>query len=88
VYDNYDNPKLPGNIDQTTIDICQFLPEAHQDLIIITTRLSHVKIGHRIRVGKLEDIQDGLNILSYASGRERLMEGELYFVVMDRELTR
>ena len=88
VYDNYDNPKLPVNIDQTAIDIRLFLPEAHQGSIIITTRSSEVKIGHRIRVGKLEDIQDGLNILSYASGRERLMEGELYFVVMDRELTR
>lgn len=79
VYDNYDNPKLPGNADRTAVDIRQFLPEAHQGSIIITTRSSQVKIGHRIRVGKLVDVQDGLEILSHASGRERLMEGELYF---------
>jgi len=87
VYDNYDNPKLPGNADRTAVDIRRFLPEAHQGSIIITTRLSQVKIGHRIQVGKLENVQDGLEILSYASGREKLMEGELYSTVIDVELT-
>ena len=86
VYDNYDNPKLPGNADRTAVDIRQFLPEAHQGSIIITTRSSQVKIGHRIRVGKLEDVHDGLEILSHASGREKLIEGELYSAVMDVEL--
>jgi hypothetical protein len=88
VYDNYDNPKLPGNADRTAVDIRRFLPEAHQGSIIITTRSSQVKIGHRIQVGKLEDVQDGLEILSHASGREKLIEGELYSAVIDVELTR
>ena len=88
IYDNYDNPKLPGNVDRTAVDIHRFLPEAHQGSIIVTTRSSQVKIGHRIRVGKLEDVQDGLEILSHASGREELMEGKLYSAVMDVELTR
>jgi hypothetical protein len=87
VYDNYDNPKLPGNSDRTAVDIRQFLPEARQGSIIITTRSSQVKIGHRIRVGKLEDVQDSLEILSHTSGRERLMEGELYSAVIDVKLT-
>ena len=87
IYDNYDSPKLPGNADQTAVDIRRFLPEAHQGSIIITTRSSQVKIGHRIRVGKLEDVQDGLEILAHASGREKLMEGELYSAVIDVELT-
>jgi hypothetical protein len=87
IYDNYDNLKLPGNADQTAVDIRRFLPEAHQGSIIITTRSSQVKIGHRIRVGKLEDVQDSLEILLHASGREKLMEGELYSAVMDVELT-
>jgi hypothetical protein len=78
-----DNPKLPGNADRTAVDILQFLPEAHQGSIIITTRMSQVKIGHRIRVEKLEDVQDGLEILSHASGRERVMEDELYSAVID-----
>jgi ATP/maltotriose-dependent transcriptional regulator MalT len=29
IYDNYDNLKLLGNVDQTAVDIRQFLPEAH-----------------------------------------------------------
>ena len=87
VYDNYDNPKLPGNADQTAVDIRWFLPEAHQGSVIITTRSSQVKIGHRIRVGKLEDVQDGLEILLHASGREKLIKGKLYSAVMDVELT-
>jgi AAA ATPase domain len=88
VYDNYDNPKLLGNADRTAVDIRWFLLEAHQGSIIITTRSSQVKIGHCIRVGKLEDVQDGLEILLHASGREKLMEGELYSAVIDVELTR
>ena len=87
VYDNYDNPKLPGNEVRTAVDIRQFLPEAYQGSIIITTRSAQVRIGHRIRVGKLKDVQDGLEILSHASGRERLMEGGLYSAVMGVELT-
>ncbi len=46
-----------------------------------------MKIGHRIRVGKLEDVQDGLEILLHASGREKLIKGKLYSAVMDVELT-
>ena len=56
VYNNYNNPKLPGNVDQTAVDIRQFLPKAHQGSIIITTRSSQVKIGHRVQVGKLKDV--------------------------------
>ncbi len=87
IYGNYGNPKLPGNPGRTAVDIRQFLPEAHQGSIIITTRSSQVKIGHRIQVRKLEDVRDGLEILSHASGREKLMEGELYSTVIDVELT-
>jgi hypothetical protein len=88
VYNNYNNPKLLGNVDQTAVDICQFLPEAHQGSIIITTRLSQVKIGHHIQVEKLEDIQDSLEILSHMSEQEKLMEGKLHSAVIDVELTR
>jgi hypothetical protein len=78
VYDNYDNPKLRGNIDPTAVDIRRFLPEAYHGSIIITTRLSQVKLGHRIRVGKLENILDSLEILSHTSGRGSVVDGELY----------
>lgn len=87
VYDNYDNPKLPGSTDSTAVDIRRFFPEAYQGSIIITTRSAEVKFGRRIRVGKLEDVRDSLEILSHASGRESAMDGKLYSAVMNAQLT-
>jgi hypothetical protein len=78
VYDNYDNPKLPGNTDPGAFDIRKYLPEAYQGSIIITTRSAEVKLGHRIRVGKLKDVRESLEILSHASGRECDIDGKLY----------
>ncbi|KAN0070367.1 TPR-like protein [Elaphomyces granulatus] len=72
IYDNYDNPKLAGNTDPAAVDIRKYLPESYQGSVIITTRSSEVKIGHRIRIGKLEDVRDSVKILSNASRREGL----------------
>lgn len=76
VFDNYDNPKVPGNADSGAVDIRQFLPEAHHGSVIVTTRSSKVSMGRRVKVGKLEDIRDSLQILSDASHREGVMDGE------------
>jgi hypothetical protein len=76
IYDNYDNPKLPGSTDPASLDIRKFLPEAYQGSIIITTRSSQVKIGHRIHITKLHNVRDSLEILSDTSNREGLMNGE------------
>ena len=76
VYDNYDNPKLRGNADLAAVDLRRFLPEADHGSIIITTRSSQVKLGHRIKVDKLEDIRDSLDILSHTSGRANVVVGE------------
>lgn len=78
IYDNYDNPKLLGNTDPAALDIRKFLPESYQGSIIITTRSSQVKIGHPIRIRKLEDVRDSLEILSNASRREGLINGESF----------
>ncbi|KAJ1325477.1 FxSxx-COOH system tetratricopeptide repeat protein [Microdochium nivale] len=72
VYDNYDNPRLPGRVNDTAVDIQQFLPMAFQGSVIVTTRLAQVDIGHQIRIEKLKSEQDSLQILSKASGREGL----------------
>ncbi|ETS76266.1 hypothetical protein PFICI_11653 [Pestalotiopsis fici W106-1] len=72
VYDNYDNPKLPNSTDTTGIDIRRFFPVAYQGSIVITTRLSQVDIGYRIRIKKLEDMDDSLMILLATSGRSNL----------------
>ncbi|KAN0068322.1 HET domain containing protein [Elaphomyces granulatus] len=74
IYDNYDNPKLLGNTDPAAVDIRRFLPESYQGSVIITTRSLEVKIGHRIRIRKLEDVRDSVKILSNASRREGLLD--------------
>ncbi|KAH9903875.1 kinesin light chain [Xylariomycetidae sp. FL2044] len=73
IYDNYDNPKLPSNPDHAAVNIHKFFPEAHQGSIIITTRSSEVKIGHGIRVRKMDNMLDGIQILSNASNRQDLI---------------
>jgi ATP/maltotriose-dependent transcriptional regulator MalT len=70
VYDNYDNPKLPGSIDPTALDIRKYLPESYQGSVIITTRSSQVTIGNRIHIKKLENANDCLQILANSSRRE------------------
>ncbi|KAN0072345.1 hypothetical protein V8E54_009274 [Elaphomyces granulatus] len=74
IYDNYDNPKLPRNTDPAAVDIRKFLPESYHGSVIITTRSSEVKIGHSIRIRKLEDIRDSVKILLNASRRKELID--------------
>jgi GTPase SAR1 family protein len=73
IYDNYNNSKLPGNTDSTTVDIYKFLPESYQGSVIITTRSSQVRIDHSIRIRKLENVDNSLKILSSTSRREGLI---------------
>jgi hypothetical protein len=59
-------------------DLRGFLPEADHGSIIIITRSSQVKLGHRIRLEEPKDINDSLEILSYTSGRKTVPDGEPY----------
>jgi hypothetical protein len=75
IYDNYDNPSLPGLTDPTAVDIRKYFPESYQGSIIITTRSSQVRIGHAIQIRKLGEVEESLAILSNASRREGLTSG-------------
>ena len=80
IYDNYDNPKLPGNCtDPAAVNIRKFLPESYQGSVIVTTRWSQVEIGHSIRIRKLENVLDSVEILSNASRREGLIDGKGFY---------
>jgi hypothetical protein len=76
ICDNYDLPKTPGNANLAALDLRQYLPEAYQGSVIVTTRSSEVKLGFCMRIQKLEDLQDGLEILEHSSGRKKLVDGE------------
>jgi hypothetical protein len=75
IYDNFDNPKTPGNPDDSAVDIRQFLPRSDHGSIIITTRSSRVRQGKRIYVQKLPDVREGLEIVSNVSGRKGIEMG-------------
>src|SRR6185312_9116817 len=36
VFDNYDNPKLPGVTDPAAVDIRQFFPDAYHGSVLVT----------------------------------------------------
>jgi ATP/maltotriose-dependent transcriptional regulator MalT len=76
VYDNYDNPKVPGNTDPMALDVRKYFPESYQGSIVVTTRSAQVTIGDRIRVGKLKNVKDSLEILSNTSGRKASIDGK------------
>nr|POF13766.1 vegetative incompatibility protein het-e-1 [Quercus suber] len=77
ICDNYDNPKVPGNTDPAALDLRRFLPEAYQGAIIVTTRSSRVRFGHCMRIMKLINLQDGLQILESSSSRRNLADVQL-----------
>jgi tetratricopeptide (TPR) repeat protein len=72
IYDNYDNPKIPGNPGDFAVDIRSFLPESDHGSIIITTRSSQVTQGRRIHVQRLLSIHESLSILSNTSERKSI----------------
>jgi hypothetical protein len=69
VFDNVDNPKLPGIKDPQAYNIKSYFPEAHQGFILITTRSSQLKIGKIIPVKKLQNVRESIAILAYMSDR-------------------
>lgn len=77
IYDNYDNPKTPGNTDSSAVDIRYYLPKSDHGSIIITTRSSQVTNGQRLHIQRLVNINDSLEILSNTSGRKGIEFGML-----------
>ncbi|TQV95483.1 nb-arc and tpr domain-containing protein [Cordyceps javanica] len=63
-----------GTVDPNAFDIRPYLPKASHGSIIVTTRSSLVTFGPCIKVDKLEDVNDSLEILVQASRRESLRE--------------
>ncbi|KAL9053502.1 MAG: hypothetical protein Q9162_004740 [Coniocarpon cinnabarinum] len=74
IFDNYDNPKISGNTDNSAIDIQQFLPKVYHGAIVVTTISSKVNVGRRMQISKLEGLRDSLQILSDASHRDDVFD--------------
>jgi hypothetical protein len=74
VFDNVDNPKLPGVEHPQAYDIESYFPETHQGSILITTRSSRLEIGKVVSIPKL-NTRESIKILGSTSGREGLEHG-------------
>jgi DNA polymerase III delta prime subunit len=86
VFDNVDNPKLPGIEDPQAYDIRSYFPETHQGSILITTRSSRLNIGKVVSVEKLRDIQESIDILASMSGRVISDQGMYLNSTSERDL--
>lgn len=71
--------EVQGNKDGTdskAFNIRPFLPKTDHGSIIVTTRSSAVTFGLPIKLGKLKDVDDCLDILAMTSRRKRFKQGK------------
>lgn len=70
VYDNYDDPRLPGMDSISGYDIRGYFPPRAQGGILITTRSPRLLFAKQLPLKKLGDIEQSLAILAAGSGRK------------------
>lgn len=69
IFDNYDNPHLPGMNSSTGYDVRAYFPHRAQGSILITTRSPQLRYAKQLQLKKLEDVKQSLAILAAGSGR-------------------
>ena len=75
IFDNYDDPHLPGIRSPTGYNIRSFFPTRSQGSIIITSRSTKLTFSKQLKLQKLENVNTSVAILSQRSGRD-LSHGE------------
>lgn len=60
LYDNYDNPLLPGITSTTSYDIRDYFPHRAHGSILITTRSPRLGFAKQLAVKKLDDLAQKL----------------------------
>lgn len=78
IYDNYDDPRLPGMDSSTGYDIRHFFPHRTHGSILITTRSPRLTYAKQLRLDKLDNIDQSLSILAARSGRQIRGGEEIY----------
>jgi N-terminal domain on NACHT_NTPase and P-loop NTPases/NB-ARC domain len=76
IFDNYDDPNLPGLRSATGYDIRSFFPTRSQGNIIITSRSTRLSFSKQVRLQKLEDVNTSVTVLSQRSKRD-LSQGNI-----------
>lgn len=69
IFDNYDDPKVPGVNSPTGYDIRQYFPFRNQGSILITTRSRRLKFAQEFELSKIGIMEHSLKILGNRSRR-------------------
>lgn len=69
IFDNYDDPHLPGLRSSTGYDIRPLFPMRSQGSILITTRSTKLAFSKPLRLQRLEDVCTSVAVLSQRCGR-------------------
>lgn len=79
VLDNCNKPEQADEAERGSVNIKKYLPTSNHGSVIITTTASNLNLWdwHQIKIDKLKDIKDGLQILADASGRSCTLQGSL-----------
>ena len=68
MFDNYDDPQLPGIRSSTDYDIRTFFPYSTQGSVLITTRSARIAFARPMRLNKFDDLDQSLAVLARRSG--------------------
>lgn len=74
-FDNYDDPRLPGVKSSTGYDIRRYFPSRPQGSILIITRSDRLTFARQLKLAKLQNVNESIEILSSRSGQD-LSDGE------------
>lgn len=81
LFDNYDDPKLPGVNSVTGYDIRQYFPFKSQGSILITTRSHRLSFARELELRNFNDMEQSMTILSHRSHRN-MMDGWSFHAVL------
>ncbi|KAL8976675.1 MAG: hypothetical protein Q9205_007369, partial [Flavoplaca limonia] len=70
MFDNYDDPQLPGICSSTVYNIRTFSPYSTQGSILITTRSSRITFAKLMSLNKFVNLNQSLAVLVRRSGRQ------------------
>ena len=70
IFDNYDDPRLPGINSSTGYDARSYFPHRAQGSILFTTRSPQLLFAKQLPLKKLDNIEQSLAILATRSGRK------------------
>ena len=70
IFDNYDDPRLPGINSSIGYDVRSYFPHRAQGSILITTRSPQLLFAQQLPLKKLDSIEQSLAILATRSGRK------------------